>query len=137
MSLRARIAAVAIALSAHAGPAMAADRDPLEYPLKQWALVLGTALLGGLVSFYAKVRAGKVQAWNFMHLVGELTTSAFSGLMAFWFCELVGAPQLLTVCIVGISGHMGARAIAAMESAAERRFNQVTGSPGEQRKETP
>lgn len=103
-------------------PAKAAGKDPLDYPLKQYGLMLGTALLGGLVSWWAKVRKGEAQAWHLTNLVGELSTSAFAGLIAFWLCEWASTPALLTASLVGISGHMGTRAIAAFEEFAQRRW---------------
>ncbi len=124
-----RFLALLLALSV-ADVALAADKDPLAYPIRQYVLVLSIALLGGLVSFAAKVKAGSVSAFNVMHLVGELTTSAFAGLMCFWLAEAAGLPQLVTVCLVGVSGHMGARAIAIFEQWAQRRLG-VHPGPGE------
>jgi len=97
-------------------------KDPMDYPLKQYGFLLGTALLGGLVSWSAKVRKGEVQAWQLTHLVGELCTSAFAGLLAFWLCEWASTPALLTASFVGIAGHMGARAIQTFEAFAQRRW---------------
>lgn len=102
--------------------ARAQSKDPLAYPVKQYGFVLGVALFGGLVSFYGKVRKGQVMALNIMQLIGELTTSAFSGLICFWLCELSSAPALLEACLVAISGHMGTRAITAFEAFAMRRW---------------
>lgn len=102
--------------------AWAEPRDPLSYSLRQYALMLGIALLGGIVSWYAKVRRGEVRAWSILQLVGELATSAFAGLMAFWICEQLASPPLLTASLVGIAGHMGTRAIAALETFAQRRW---------------
>jgi ABC-type sugar transport system substrate-binding protein len=99
-----------------------AAKDPLSYPIKQYGFVLGMALMGGLVGWYAKVRKGEAQAWNITQLVGELCTSAFAGLLCFWLCELVGAPALLGACLVGVAGHMGTRAITAFEAYAMKRW---------------
>ena len=103
-------------------PAWAQAKDPLGYPLKQYGLMLGIALLGGLVSWFAKIRRGELAAWNVMHLVGELSTSAFAGLIAFWICEWAAFSPVLTASLVGIAGHMGTRAIAAFEEFAQRRW---------------
>jgi hypothetical protein len=102
--------------------ARAESKDPLSYPLKQYGFVLAMALLGGLVGWYAKVRKGEAQAWNLTQLIGELSTSAFAGLLCFWLCELSGAPPLLAACLVGVAGHMGTRAIATFEAFAMRRW---------------
>ena len=106
-------------------------KDPLSYPVKQYGFVLGLALFGGLVSFYAKVKKGEAQALNVSQLVGELTTSAFAGLLCFWLCELAGAPALLGACLVGVAGHMGARAITAFETFAMKRWAQGTQAPAD------
>ncbi|RZI62320.1 MAG: hypothetical protein EOP37_03180 [Rubrivivax sp.] len=102
--------------------AWAQSKGPLDYSLKQYGFILGVALLGGIVSWSHKVRKGDAQAWNLMQLIGELTTSAFAGLLAFWLCELSGAPALLGAALVGIAGHMGSRAINTFESFALRRW---------------
>lgn len=116
---------VSMLLTSTVGSAAAAEaaKDPLSYPMKQYLLMLGTALLGGLVSWYAKVKRGDLRGWNVMQLVGELATSAFAGLLCFWLCEYANTPQLVTVSLVGIAGHMGTRAISAFEDRMQRHFS--------------
>lgn len=84
--------------------------------------MLAVALLGGIVSWTAKVRKGEVAVHNVMQLVGELATSAFAGLLAFWFCAYMNTPGPLMACLVGVAGHMGTRAIALFEEWAAKRF---------------
>lgn len=122
-----RLIALLVALGISTG-AMADTKDVLSYPLKQYGAVLAIALLGGVVSWAAKVRAGTLQVWNFMALVGELCTSALAGLLCFWLCEWQSLHPLLTAALIGISGHMGTRAITLAEAAAQRKFG-VTGGP--------
>jgi hypothetical protein len=107
----------------------AQTKDPLNYPLKQYGLMLATALLGGLVSWYTKLRKGEVKGWSVSQLVGELTTSAFAGLLAFWICEWANAPAALTPALVGIAGHMGTRAVATFEAFAEKRWGGLAERP--------
>jgi hypothetical protein len=111
------------------GPAIAQTppKTPLQYSLSEYGLMLSVALLGGLVSWFAKVRSGEIGKFSLTHLIGELATSAFAGLLAFWICEWGGFPQLLTAAIVGISGHAGTAAIQNLEKMAERRLQAVTG----------
>lgn len=114
---------------ATATPALAAAVDagnPLDYPLKQYGFMLGTALFGGLVSWVAKVRKGDAKAWNIMQMVGELATSAFAGLLCFWICEAAGMALAWTVPLVGIAGHMGTRAIGAFEEFAEKKWGAIS-----------
>lgn len=100
----------------------AADKDPFDYSLGQYGAMLAIATLGGLVSWISKVRRGDVAAWNVMQLVGELATSAFAGLLCFWICEAFGTPPLVTISLVGISGHMGTRAIVVFERWAAKKY---------------
>jgi hypothetical protein len=96
-------------------------KDPLNYPIKQYGFILAVALLGGLVSWYAKVRKGDTTAANLGGLIGELATSAFAGLLAFWGCEYYNLPPLLTAALAGLAGHAGGSGIAWLEALAKRR----------------
>lgn len=96
--------------------------DPLDIGLRQYGATLAVAFLGGIVSYVSKVRSGAVKAWSVMHLIGELATSAFAGLLCFWLCTFANTPGLVTISLVGIAGHMGARAIAVFESWAAKRW---------------
>lgn len=117
------IATIALVIALLSPLMVRADpKSPLDYSVKQYGLTLAIALLGGLVSWMAKVRKGEASAYNLMQLVGELCTSAFAGLMAFWLCEWSGAPPLLSAALTGIAGHMGTRAIATFEEFAAKRF---------------
>ena len=101
-----------------------AAKDPRSYPLKTYGFMLFVAVMGGCVSFYAKVRRNEVAVLSLMHLIGEITTSAFAGLLVFWLCEYLNVPQILTAPLVGISGHMGAKVITLLEDVAKQRIKQ-------------
>jgi len=95
-------------------------RSPVSYSLQEYGFVLGTALLGGMASFWIKVRKGEVPMWNLSALIGELCVSAFAGLIAFWLCEYLNLNPLLTSAIVGMSGHAGAKGLVWLESLGQR-----------------
>lgn len=130
MSRRHTLLAALLAALHVQSTAQPVDKDPLDYSLRQYGIVLLFALLGGLVSFVSKVRAGKVRGFAVLHLIGELATSALAGLLMFYFCEWIGLPKLLTICLVGVFGHMGTRGIALFEQWAERRFGALADPPG-------
>jgi hypothetical protein len=98
----------------------ASSKDPLSYPVSQYGFMLAMSLLGGFVSWYAKVKRGEVIASNLMSLVGELSTSALAGLLAFYVCEWLEVAPVLTAALVGVSGHMGTRGIGLAEDALQR-----------------
>jgi predicted CDP-diglyceride synthetase/phosphatidate cytidylyltransferase len=96
------------------------EKDPTHYALLTYAWVVALSLLGGVVSFARKVREGVSRRFNVSEFIGELVTSAFAGLITFWLCEWAVVHPLLTAALVGISGHMGSRAIFKLEQFAER-----------------
>lgn len=104
-------------------------RNPLSYSLKEYAFVLLMALAGGMASWWAKVRRGEVGAGSLSALIGELSMSAFAGLMVFYLCEWMQLNPLLTACVVGMSGHAGARALTWLEHIGQRYVEIKLGIP--------
>jgi hypothetical protein len=126
-----RRTAIALALALGAGAASAdlpASRDDLEITARTAVYIVGLSLLGGLVSWIQKVSSGKIPPWSLMSLVGELCTSAFAGFLAYLLFESAGLNVKVTMCLVGVAGHMGARAIKAFETMAERRWGALWGN---------
>lgn len=101
------------------------EKDPTTYSLITYAWVTVLSMLGGFVSFAAKVRSGRARPFNFIELVGELITSAFAGVITFYLCEAAGIGQIASAPLIGIAGHMGTQAIFLMESWAERKFGEL------------
>jgi len=97
------------------------EKDPSNYSLLTYGWVFLLSSWGGLVNFMRKRREGTARPFNLTELVGELVTSAFSGVLTFWMCEAAGISGLVTAAMVGISGHMGSRAIFHLEQWAESR----------------
>lgn len=97
-------------------------KSPFDYSIRQYMMILGFAMLGGAVSWYNKVRAGIIPKWSVNHLVGELCTSAFSGLIGFLIFDSMNFPEGLTAALAGVCGHMGTRAIGAFEKHFERKL---------------
>ena len=100
--------------------AQSAMKTPLSYSLQEYVFVLAIALLGGLASWWMKVRRGELLVWNISALIGELCVSAFAGLLAFWLCEYARLNPLLTSAIVGMSGHAGAKGLNWLEAVGQR-----------------
>lgn len=117
---------IALLALLHVAPALAADRHPLDIPLKEYLVVLAISALGGFVSWYTRIKAGSARGFSLLTALGETCTSVLAGLVAFYVCTYFDMPQLLTISAVAVSGHMGARAIASFEQYLERRMGQVT-----------
>lgn len=98
------------------------EKDPFNYGVVTYLWVFALSMLGGAVSFARKLRDGVARAFNFSEFVGELVTSGFAGLLTFWLCEAADINKLVSAVLIGISGHMGSRAIFRVEKWAEERF---------------
>lgn len=98
------------------------DKDPTSYSLLTYAWVFLLAMLGGVVNFVRKLQQGHVRAFNFVEFIGEIVTSAFAGVITFWLCENANMSPLLTAAFVGVSGHMGSRAIFMAENWLKSKF---------------
>lgn len=98
------------------------EKDPTSYSFLTYGWVFALAIAGGIVSFYRKLQKGSVRVFNVVEFVGELVTSAFAGVITFWLCENASLSPLVTAALVGISGHMGSRAIFMFEDWLAKQF---------------
>ena len=96
-------------------------REPTSYPLITYAWVLGLSIWGGIVNYIRRLKLGKAQPFSVIELIGELSISAFSGIITFYLCEASNINQLLTAAIVGMAGHMGSRTIFLIEVFIQER----------------
>jgi hypothetical protein len=97
------------------------DKDPTSYSILTYGWVVALSLWGGLTQY---IRRGR--PWRGLRtvaeLIGDLVTSGFSGILTFYLCEASQLQPLVTAALVGISGHMGSRAIFTIERLLTRRF---------------
>lgn len=98
------------------------EKDPLNYSLLTYAWVVILSAWGGAVSFMRKRRRGLVKPFSWVELIVEVLTSAFAGVITFWLCEASRIEPLITAALVGVSGHMGSRAIFLIEQFVETRW---------------
>lgn len=100
------------------------DKDPTSYSMLTYLWVFGLSSLGGVVSFLNKIKKGHARAFNIAEFVGEISASAFAGVITFWLCENSNISPLVTAALVGVSGHMGSRAILLFEEWLARKFSE-------------
>jgi drug/metabolite transporter (DMT)-like permease len=98
------------------------DQDPTSFTWLTYGWVLLLAGLGGVVNFVRRIREGESNKWNLAELIGEIATSAFAGLITFYLCEAANISHLIGAALVGISGHMGSRAIFLFEIMLKKRM---------------
>ena len=61
------------------------EKSPESYSLITYSWVIALAILGGIVSFIRKMQLGQARIFNIVELIGEIVTSAFAGILTFWF----------------------------------------------------
>lgn len=99
-----------------------AAQSPASYGFLTYGWVLALSAWGGTVRFIRMVKAGNMTLKQAIKVwIGELITSAFAGVMTFYLAEAAGFSQLWTAVLVGIAGHMGAKALEPLE-VMYRRF---------------
>jgi hypothetical protein len=96
------------------------EKDLNNYVALPYIWVLLLSMWGGVVSFAGKVKRGETRWLNIMELAGEIFTSGFVGCLTFLICESAGINPLLTAFFVGLSGHMGTRALFMFEKFMEK-----------------
>lgn len=99
------------------------DKDPVNWALGTWVLALSMAVGGGLINWYAKLKRGHVRAFNFVELIGEISTSGFVGLGVFMFLSSWDQPAGACAAAAGVTGHMATRLLFAVERAIERQLD--------------
>jgi len=109
------------------------EKDPLSYSLITYGWVMFLSMWGGVVSFREKVRKGVSKNFNLVELIGEISASAFVGILTFYLCEWSEINKLLEPAIIGISGHMGTRGIWMIEKILSKRIDALLSSAIEEK----
>jgi hypothetical protein len=102
------------------------DKDPTSYEALTYVWVIALSTWGGVASYIRRFNNGG-RKFSLPEFVGEMCISGFVGVMTFFFCEAAELPQIVAAALIGISGHMGSRAIFLFEKTLEnvmhKRFN--------------
>ena len=98
------------------------EKDPMNLGWVTYLWVFLLSGLGGIVAFWQKLRDGYVRVFNVVEFIGELCTSAFTGIVTYYLCEAAHFSAFLTAALVGISGHMGNLLLFLFEKYLSDRF---------------
>lgn len=86
-----------------------------------WAWVLGLSAWGGAVSYFHKMDKHGLK-FSLFRLAIDVWTSAFVGVLTYLLCHTAEISEGVTAAMVGISGHMGTRALFMLEKKYESLF---------------
>jgi hypothetical protein len=103
------------------------EKDPNNYTWITYAWVVGLSVLGGIASFWRKMREGVVRRFNITELIGEIFIAMFTGIVTFYMCESSGITQPMTSALVALSAHMGSRALYFLEKKFEKIAESMNG----------
>ena len=113
---------------------------PLGYSPSTWILVIGFAILGGLVKWFNDYRES-ASSWDkkmiFLTFGAQVFTSGFVGIITFLACKNFQLSDTITAVFIGVSGHMGAEAInvfkAGFSSFFQRAITNLEPKPEKER----
>lgn len=86
------------------------DKDPTSYSILTYAWVITLSAIGGIISYLKKAKR-----FSPIEFLTEVLTAGFVGIITFWLCEQAAIDPLTTAALVGVSGHMGSRALFMLE----------------------
>lgn len=95
------------------------DKDPLTYSALTYGWVLFLSVWGGVVNYYQKYKDGKISKYKIIEFIGDAGTSGFAGVLTFYLCEFARIEPVLSGFLIGLSGHMGARALFIFKRGIE------------------
>lgn len=78
-----------------------------------WVLVLST--WGGIAGYVRKIKQGMTKRFSVTEMIGEIIISSFVGVITYFLCKSSGVDETVSAALVGLSGHMGSRAIYVIE----------------------
>lgn len=86
------------------------DKDPTSYSLLTYAWIITLSAIGGIISYLKKAKT-----FSTIEFATEILTAGFVGVITFWLCEQALIDPLMSAALVGVSGHMGSRALYMLE----------------------
>ncbi len=103
------------------------DKDPSAWTWATWLLALGMGFSGGVVHWWARMKARQPRIFSLMELVGEMFTSGFVGVGVFMLLNTWDQPPGLCAAAAGMGGHMGARLLFMLERSVEAKLRAYFG----------
>lgn len=83
--------------------------------------VIALSAWGGIVSYFHKIEKLGV-SFSLFKLAAEIFTSGFVGVITFLLCDAARLSWEVSAALVGVSGHMGTRALFILENKYAQYF---------------
>lgn len=95
-----------------------------------WIWVSLLSIAGGMASFIRKMKSGLIKRFSVAEFVGEVFVAFFVGILTMIFCQWGEVNVWLTGGLVGLSAHMGSRALFVGEVILSRKMAKWFGVDG-------
>lgn len=95
------------------------EKDPTLWSIATWVLVTVMSLLGGISSWYRRVKAGHTRALNLVELVGEISISGLMGFVGFVVADWYFDSHGIAAAAAGMSAHFATRLLFSAEGLIE------------------
>ncbi len=96
------------------------EKDPTTWTLGTWMLVIGISMLGGLSSWYRRVRLGHTRVFNLVEFAGEAATSGLMGFVGFTLAISYFDSYAIAAATAGMCAHFSTRLLFQAEGLLER-----------------
>jgi len=96
------------------------EKDPSNWEIGTWVLLLTVSALGGLSSWYQRVKAGRTRACNAVEFVGEIATSGLMGFVGFAVGIHYIESDAMAAALAGMSAHFSTRILFQAEGLLEK-----------------
>lgn len=73
------------------------------------------SFLGGITSYIRRRNNGTITEFSLSAFIGDMVIAGFVGIVSYLLCKGVGLNEFLTAGLVGITSHMGTKAIVYVE----------------------
>lgn len=91
------------------------EKNPENWSAVIWLLIIGMSVLGGVSSWYRRVKSGHPRAMNAAEFFGEMAMSGMMGFIGFAFADWWFDSVSIAAAIAGISAHFSTRLLFSAE----------------------
>ena len=94
-------------------------KDPTTWSTATWLLVSGLSMLGGVSSWYRRVKSGHTRAFNVIEFFGELSISGLMGFVGFVTADNYFQSEGIAGACAGMSAHFATRLLFNAEGVLD------------------
>jgi hypothetical protein len=102
------------------------EKDPVTWSLATWGLMIFISFLGGVTSWYRRVKNGHARAFNIVELIGEMAISGLMGFTGFVVADWYFDSHSIAAAAAGMSAHFATRILFSAEGLIEISVKQLT-----------